>query len=95
MIYLPYKLDSIFSRKSTAILLVQKSEKHYIAWILTTVFTDFNLKHRETYKLSFKYSGKQDFLGMEIFQLESQQRLPVISNSRTLFRHLALQIIPQ
>ena len=48
MIYLPYHPDFIFRRKNTAILLVQNSEKHYIGWFLTKVFTDFNLKHRDT-----------------------------------------------
>ena len=75
MIYLPYKPDFIFRRKNTAILLVQNSKKHCITWFLTTVFTDLNLKHRETYKLSFNNSGKQDFLESEvfgIFQWESQ-----------------------
>ena len=56
-------------------LISSKQQKHCIAWLLTTVFIDLNLKHRETYKLSFKSSGKQDFLGSEvfgIFQWESQ-----------------------
>ena len=96
MICLPYKADFIFRRKNTAILLVQNNKKHCIAWFLTNVFTDLNLKHRETYKLSFKSSGKQDFLGSEIFgifQWESQQILPVIFNFQPLFRRLVFQII--
>ena len=98
MIYLPYKPDFIFRRKNTAMLLVQNSEKHCIAWFLTTVFTDLNPKSSRNYKLTFKSSGKQDFLRLEvfgIFQWESQQILPVISKFRPLFRRLALQIIPQ
>ena len=67
MIYFPYKPDFIFRGKTTAILLVQNNEKHCIAWFLTTVFTYLNLKDRETYKLSFKSSAKQDFLGSEVF----------------------------
>ena len=96
MICLPYKADFIFRRKNTAILLVQNNKKHCIAWFLTNVFTDLNLKHRGTYKLSFKSSGKQDFLGSEIFgifQWESQQILPVIFNFQPLFRRLVFQII--
>ena len=67
IIYLPCKPDFIFRGNNTAILLVQNSEKHCIALFLTTVFTYLNLKHQETDKLSFKSSGKQDFLGSEVF----------------------------
>ena len=95
MIYLPCKPDFIFTGTALLILL-QNSEKHSIAWFLTTVL--MNLKHRETYKLSFESSGRQDFLGLEgfrIFQWKCQQILPAISDFRFLYRPLILQIIPQ
>ena len=96
MIYMPYKPDFIFRGNNTAIILLQNSEKHCIAWFLITVL--INLKHRETYKLSFESSGKQDFLGLKvfrIFQCEVQQILPIISDFRLLYRPLILQITPQ
>ena len=96
MIYMPYKPDFIFRGNNTAIILLQNSEKHCIGWFLTTVL--INLKHRETCKLSFESSGKQDFPGLKvfrIFQWEVQQILPIISDFRLLYRPLILPIIPQ
>ena len=78
---MPYKPDFIFRGNNTAIILLQNSEKHCIGWFLTAVL--INLKHRETCKLSFESSGKQDFPGLKvfrIFQWEVQQILPIISD---------------
>ena len=64
---MPLKSDFIFRGNNAAILFLQNSEKHCLAWFLTTVFTFLNIKYGETYKLYFKSSGKQDFLGSEVF----------------------------
>ena len=93
---MPDKSDFIVRGNNTAIILLQNRDKHCIAWFLITVL--INLKHRETYKLSFEKSGKQDFLGLKafrIFQCEVQQILPIISDFWLLYQPLILQIIPQ
>ena len=73
--------DFICRSNNAPILFVQNSEEHCIAWFLTTVFTYLNLKHGETCMLSFKSSGKQDFLGLGVLMgmsanLPSNFRLP-------------------
>ena len=78
MIYLPYEPNIIFRRKNTAILLVQNIKKHCIAWFLTTVLTDLNLKHRETYKLRFTSSVISNFL--PLFRRLGLQIIPQWSN---------------
>ena len=86
MIYLPYKPDFIFRRKNTAILLVQNSKKHCIAWFLTTFFTDLNLKHQEAYKLKFSWVGSfWNFPKGKSVNLAGNFQLPdLVSTSGTL-----------